>query len=91
MKAPTTIRDLFCLPGFIAKPKLCGFFGDRFARLIVLQRQKKQRFARAVVIGAGATMTGGPASPGIFQWLTGASTSSSSAGGCTALGAVLCS
>jgi len=91
MKTPTTIRELFSFSGFVAKSKLCGFFGDRFARVIVLHRRKKRLSARAAVTDARAAMTSGLASPEIFQWLAGASTSSSSAGGSTALGAVLCS
>jgi len=42
MNSPTSIRDLHSLPGFVANPKLRGFFGDRFARVVVLRRRKKR-------------------------------------------------
>jgi hypothetical protein len=40
MKNPTSIRALFSLPGFVAASRLVGFFGDRYARVLVLRRQK---------------------------------------------------
>ncbi len=42
MKPPNSIRALFSLPGFIAASALGGVFGDRYARVIVLRRQKNR-------------------------------------------------
>ena len=52
MKTPRSIRELFSMPGFVAGTKLQGIYGDRYARLIILKRRKKQPYARAAVIAA---------------------------------------
>ena len=49
MKSPKSIRSLFSVPGFVAASALGGIFGDRYARVIVLQRRKKQPFALSAV------------------------------------------
>jgi len=90
MKTPKSIRELFSLPGFVAGMRLRGYFGDRFARVVVLRRRKKQRSAPAVVAGAEAAMTSARVWRGIFPWPAGASTLSSSAGGSIARGVAPC-
>ncbi|MEE9322075.1 MAG: hypothetical protein V3U76_16645 [Granulosicoccus sp.] len=40
MKQPWSIRSLFCFPGFTASATLKGVFGDRYSRIITLQRRK---------------------------------------------------
>ena len=40
MHTPTLLRALFSLPGFVAASRLLGVFGDRYARVLVLRRQK---------------------------------------------------
>ena len=75
MKNPTSIRALFSLPSFVAASRLVDFFGDRYARVLVLRRRNKLRAARSV---------GTVAAPGISRPAGFVSTSSSSAGGSTA-------
>ena len=41
MHNPTSLRALFSLLGFVAASRLVGFFGDRYTRVLVLQRRKK--------------------------------------------------
>lgn len=86
MKNPKSIRSLFSLPGFVAASQLVGFFGDRYARGIVLRRRKKLRSARSVVTVAMAVTTSAPAAPATYLPAGFASTSSSSAGGSAARG-----
>jgi hypothetical protein len=90
MKNPTSIRALFSLPGFVAASRLVGFFGDRYARVIVLQRRKKRRSARSVASVAAAGTTSAPATPATSPPAGFASTSSSSAGGSPAHGVAAC-
>ena len=47
MKEKRTLRELFSLPGFKAKEKLQGEFGDQKARIVELRRQKKDQYAQA--------------------------------------------
>ena len=42
MKQNKTLQELFSFPGFKAKKRLQGKFGDPRARIVVLTRQKKQ-------------------------------------------------
>jgi transposase len=42
MKTAMKVRDLMAVPGFVVCSKLLGVFGDRYARVIVLRRRKKQ-------------------------------------------------
>jgi hypothetical protein len=90
MTSPKTLRALFSRPGFLASSRLKGVFGDRFARVVVLRRRKKQLGAHAAAIVAEAAMTSAPFVSAIFVPATGVSTSSSSAGACGALGAARC-
>jgi len=90
MKTAMTVRDLMVVPGFVVCSKLLGVFGDRYARVIVLRRRKKQPSAH--VAGGdvmGATING-RAGFGICRLGRGASGWSVSAGESTALGAVPC-
>ena len=49
MKTNKTIQELFSFPGFKASNKLQGKFGDSKARIVVLQRRKKQQHVLAAV------------------------------------------
>ena len=91
MHNPTSLRALFSLPGFVAASRLHGVFGDRYARVLVLRRRKKQRFARSVDTGAADATTNAPAGPVTFRLAGSASLSSSSDFGSTARGAGTCS
>jgi hypothetical protein len=42
MKKNKTLQGLFSFPGFKAKKRIQGIFGDKRARIILLNRQKKQ-------------------------------------------------
>ena len=53
MKNPKTIRALFTMAGFVASARLAGVFGDRYARIIKLQRRKKRLGVRTVGTGVG--------------------------------------
>lgn len=90
MKKPRSIRELFSFPGFVAKAKLQGVLGDRFARVVVLQRRKKQRYALAVDTDAEVDTTNARVECETFLSQVGASTLSLSAGGYTAPGAEPC-
>ncbi len=57
MKNPKSIRSLFALPGFTASSKLVGIFGDRYARVIHLNRRKKQLTVHTVVTDAADVLT----------------------------------
>jgi len=48
MKKNKTLHALFSFPGFKAKQRLQGKFGDPKARIIELKRQKKQQSAQVV-------------------------------------------
>ena len=91
MHNPTSLRALFSLPGFVAASRLHGVFGDRYARVLVLRRRKKQRSARNVDTGAVGATTNAPAVP-VTSRLAGSGSMSSLNGiGSTARGAVACS
>ena len=91
MKSPKSIRSLFSLPGFVAASALGGVFGDRYARVIVLQRRKKPPSALSAVAAATVATTNGPVGHAMSRRLVGASISSSSAGASIARGAAACS
>lgn len=91
MHNPTSLRALFSLPGFVAASRLLGVFGDRYARVLVLRRRKKQRSARSVATGAAGAMINAPAVPATFRLAGSGSMSSSSGFGSTVRGAVACS
>jgi hypothetical protein len=48
MKRVQTLSALFSFPGFRARSRLQGIFGDPPARLVTLVRRKKRRCAPAV-------------------------------------------
>lgn len=91
MKGPKSIRGLFAFAGFIAVSALKGVFGDRYARIIVLRRQKKRPFVPVAATDVAGVTTNGRSEYGTCQWPTGAFTSSSSVGEFTVLGAARCS
>jgi len=90
MKNPNSIRGLFALPGFLARSRLTGVFGDRYARVIKLKRRKKQPSVRTVVTGAGDVTTRRSCGYAICRWPDGASTWSSNAGVSVVRGAAAC-
>jgi hypothetical protein len=47
MKRANTLQKLFTFPGFRAKQRLSGMFGDPMTRMIDLERRKKGRSALA--------------------------------------------
>ena len=82
MQRTKTLSALFSFPGFRARSRLQGIFGDPHARLVVLVRQKKPRCARAAGSGPGPSMTARHAAYGIpmrpagdstWSWSNGAS------------------
>ena len=77
MKNSKTIRSLFTMAGFVARARLAGVYGDRYARVIKLQRRKKQPCVRTVDTGAGGVTTNGRAGFVICPWRTGGFTWSS--------------
>ncbi len=90
MKNPKTIRSLFAFPGFTAKSKLVGVFGDRHARVIQLKRRKKQPSVLAVATGAGSVTIRRSCGYVISRLPVGGSTWSSSAGVSVVLGVTAC-
>ncbi len=90
MKNPKTIRSLFAFPGFTAKSKLVGIFGDRYARIIQLKRRKKQPSVPTVVTGAGGVTIRRPRGYVISRLPVGGSIWSSSAGVSVVRGAAAC-
>lgn len=49
MKTCKTLSGLYSHPGFRARSKLIGVYGDSYARVIKLVRRQKKLFARFVV------------------------------------------
>ena len=90
MKNPKSIRALFAFSGFTVSSKLLGVFGDRYARVIQLNRRKKQPSALAVVSAAGVVTTRSPCGYAICRLLDGESIWSSNAGVSVVRGAVGC-
>ena len=90
MKNPKTIRALFTMPGFVARARLAGVFGDQYARVIQLQRRKKQPSVLTVVTDAEGATTSKSAGSVIYLWRAGESTWNMSAGASSARGAAGC-
>ena len=90
MKHPKSIRALFAFPGFTASSRLVGKFGDRYARLIQLERRKKQPSVLTVVSGAGGVTTRRCCGYEISRLPDGESTWSSNAGASVVRGAAAC-
>jgi len=90
MNNPKSIRALFALPGFTAASKLMGVFGDRYARVIKLKRQKKQPSVLAVLIDAEGVTTRRLCEYATSRLLDGGSTWSSNAGASVVRGAAPC-
>ena len=74
MKRIQTLSALFSFPGFRARSRLHGVFGDPHARLVTLVRRKKRRCARVVERGTGPSTTARRAGCGILMPPAGAST-----------------
>ncbi len=90
MKNPKTIRSLFAFPGFVAVGRLSGVFGDRYARVIRLNRRKKQRFVHTVGHAYVVTTIGVCAVPEICWWRVFGYTWNSSVGVSGARGVAAC-
>ena len=74
MKHSQTLAAVFSFPGFRARSRLQGVFGDPHARLITLVRRKKPPCARAVGPATVPSMIAGHAECGIPMRRGGAST-----------------
>lgn len=48
MKTYKTLSEIYSHPGFRARSKLTGIFGDPYARVISLVRRQKKPFVRCV-------------------------------------------
>ena len=90
MKSPRSIRALFAFPGFAASSKLVGVFGDRYARVIQLKRQKKQRSVLTAATGARGVTTRSSCGYETSRLPDGESTWSSNAGVSVVRGAAAC-
>ncbi len=90
MKNPRSKRALFAFPGFSPASKLVGVFGDRYARVILLKRRKRQPSVRTVGAGAGGVTTKRSCEYVISRLPDGESIWSSNAGVSVARGAVVC-
>ena len=73
MKQTRTLSALFSFPGFRARSRLQGIFGDPHARLITLVRRKNLPCARAVGCGTAPSTTARRAGRGIPMRRAGAS------------------
>jgi hypothetical protein len=78
------------MPGFVAGTKLQGIYGDRYARLIILKRRKKQPYARAAVIAAEDGMISVFIGYEICRSRVGGSIWNLSVGACVVRGAKVC-
>jgi hypothetical protein len=81
MKQTQTLSALFSFPGFRARSRLHGIFGDPHARLVTLVRRKKPPCARTAGRGTGPFTTAGHAECGIPMPQAGASSWHMSNGG----------
>jgi hypothetical protein len=59
MKQAKTLEQLFSFPGFRAKQRLSGIFGDSGARVVELARRKRGHFALAVASAISRSMIEG--------------------------------
>jgi hypothetical protein len=57
MKRAQTLQMLFALPGFRAKQRLRGLFGDPLVRIVELERRKKLRCAPAAGLAMALSTT----------------------------------
>ena len=90
MKNPRSIGELFSFPGFIANAKLKGVSRDRFARVVVLRRRKKQVSAHAVDVGAEVVTIKNQNVRATLALLVGASTLNLNGGECPVQAVALC-
>jgi hypothetical protein len=83
-----TLYDAYRFPGFTPVRELRGVFGDRFARVIRLNRRSKKRSAAPVGLKPEAGTTSGPARSAISRpaitgftskWISAESTAGSAA------------
>jgi hypothetical protein len=70
-----TLYDAYRFPGFTPVQELRGVFGDRFARVIRLNRRSKKRFAGLVGLSIEVGTTSAPVRFGISRAGTTGSTS----------------
>lgn len=78
------------MAGFAACALLEGVLGDRYARVVILRRQKNPPCVPTAVIAVATATTSAPNGCAISRWLTGGFTWSSSAGASTVRGALAC-
>ena len=81
MKHTQTLSAVFSFPGFRARSRLQGIFGDPHARLVTLVRRKKRRCVPAVEPATEPSTTAPCAGCGIPMWQAGVSTWRLSSGG----------
>ena len=74
MQHTTTLSALFSFPGFRARSRLQGIFGDPHARLVVLVRRKKRRCVPAAESDPGRSTIVRRGGCGISMRPAGAST-----------------
>ncbi len=80
MKRANTLQEIFSFPGFRAKRRLSGVFGDPLARIVDLERRKKGLSALAVALAISLFTIGSNGKPETCQCLAGASIFASSGG-----------
>lgn len=90
MKNPRSIRQLFSFAGFVANAKLKGVSRDRFARVVVLRRRKKQLSAHAVDVDAEVVTIKERNVCATLALLVGASTLNLNGGECSVRAVALC-
>jgi len=90
MKICRRLRDLFSFPGFIARAVFKEAADDSNDRVVMLRRQKKRQYVRAVGIVAAAATISARIGRVIYAWRGGLCTWSLIAGACDARGAVAC-
>jgi hypothetical protein len=81
MKRVPTLSVLFSFPGFRARSRLRGIFGDPHAWLVTLVRRKKRRCVRVAGGGIAPSTTAGRVAYGIPTPRAGASIWRSNNGG----------
>ena len=81
MKHANTLQMLFSLPGFGAKQRLRGLFGDPLVRIVELERRKKLLSARAAALAIAPSTTGSNDRRATCWFWVGALCCSSSDGG----------
>jgi hypothetical protein len=90
IKSPAKITDFYSFPGFKARSRLKGVSGDRYARVIKLERRKKQPFVLVADTSVMEGTTSISAGQELFRRQAGGFIWSSSAGVYSARSVVPC-